>query len=566
MAEGPAVVYSVGPVPPLPGPDNLRFVPLGGLGEIGMNCFALEQSDGILVVDCGTAFPHVDLGIDVIHADYSWLVERAERVSGVFITHGHEDHIGGLPYLLSGLDVPVWGPPHALGLARRRLAEHDFLPGDVPLNVAIAGERYQVGPFEVEPVRVAHSIVEASALRIATAAGTVVHTGDFNFDPDPPDGEPSDEARLRAIGDEGVALLLSDSTNVDVTERVGSEKSVAEALAQLIAGADQCVFIAMFASNIQRLIMLGDIAQQTGRKICLLGRSLNTQVEVATAIGRLAWPSDLRVAAEQARSVPREQLLVLAGGSQAEPNSAMARLAQGTHQHMSVEAGDTVVMSSRIIPGNDRLIFDMMCDLMRRGARVHTRGSDPGVHTSGHAGRSEQRHMLELIRPRAFVPVHGTLHHLTHHAELARSLGVEQVEVVENGTPVRLADGRLHVEDPVPHGRVNVALGGSELSDETLRRRAELARSGVVSVVLALDDALQVVAGPSVRARGVPGVDDEPAALAAIADEVVRTLDRVRGWRGLELEDELRRGARRAVYDLAGFRPVVEVQLLGTGG
>ncbi len=547
---------------PPPGPESVRFVPLGGLGEIGMNCFALEQPDGILVVDCGMAFPHVDLGIDVVHPDFSWLMERAERVSGVFLTHGHEDHIGGLPYLLAELDVPVWGPPHALGLVRRRLAEHDFRPGDVPFHVAVAGERYEVGPFEVEPVRVAHSIVEASALCITTAAGTVLHTGDFNFDPDPPDGEPTDVARLGAIGDAGVALLLSDSTNIDVPERPGSEKSVAEALERLVQAAESCVFVVMFASNIQRLMMLGGIAQRSGRKICLLGRSLNTQVEVATAIGRLAWPSDLRVAAEQAQSFPRQQLLVLAGGSQAEPNSAMARLAQGTHQHMSVEAGDTVVMSARIIPGNDRAVFEMMGGLMRQGAHVHTRITDPGIHTSGHAGRSEQARMLELLRPRAFVPVHGTLHHLTRHAELARSLGVEQIAVIENGTPVRLSGGTLHVEDPVPHGRIAVALGGVTLTEEDLRRRAELARTGVVSIALVLDNALGRVAGPSVRARGVPGVDDQPAALSAIAREVSRTLDRVKGWRGLDLEDELRRAARRTVHELAGFRPVVEIQLL----
>src|SRR3954463_3316797 len=300
---------------------RIRIVPLGGLGEIGMNCFALEQADGIVIVDCGAAFADDDVGIDVWHPDFTWLLEQRERIHGLFLTHGHEDHVGALPYLLSELDLPVWGPPHALEIAKRRLAEHQFSSAELDLREARAGQEYQVGPFAIEPVRVAHSIVEASALHFRTAAGNVLHTGDFNFDPDPPDGEPTNEARLTELGDQGISLLLSDSTNIDVPVRSGSERGVGHALEELVQAAPARVVIAMFASNIQRLILLGEIAQRSGRKLCLLGRSLETQAAIARQIGRLSWPSDLVVASDQASSVPRERLLVLAGGTQAERNS-----------------------------------------------------------------------------------------------------------------------------------------------------------------------------------------------------------------------------------------------------
>jgi ribonuclease J len=385
-------------------PGTVRLVPLGGLGLIGMNCLAVEQADGIVIVDCGIAFPDGNLGIDVLHPDFTWLVERADRVRGVFLTHGHEDHVGGLPYLLDQLDVPVWGPPHALAMARRRLLEHEFSPGELDLRPVRAGEVVGVGSFEIEPVRVTHSIVEASALRIATAGGTLLHTGDFNLDDDPPDGEPTDEARLARIGDEGVALMLSDSTNSDVPERIGSERSVANAVETLVAAAPSLVVIAMFASNVQRLITFGDMAERLGRKVLVLGRSLESQVSIASELRRLAWPSDLMVSADAAKSLPRERLLVLAGGTQAEPGSALRRLSLGQHPALRLEAGDSVLLSSRVIPGNERGVFEMQNDLLRLGVTLHTRVTAPGIHTSGHAARKEQRRMLELVRPRCFLP------------------------------------------------------------------------------------------------------------------------------------------------------------------
>jgi ribonuclease J len=527
-----------------------------------MNCLAIEQADGIVVVDCGAGFPEDDRGIDVFHPDFSWLLERRERVHGVFLTHGHEDHIGALPYLLSELPLPVWGPPHALCLARRRLADHDFSASELDFREAHAGERHQVGAFTVEPIRVAHSIVEASALCIETNAGRILHSGDFNFDPDPPDGEPTDEARLRELGDQGISLLLSDSTNSDLGERPGSERSVAACVEQLVESAKERVVVALFASNVQRLITLGETAQKVGRKICLLGRSLDTQYNIASQIKRLRWPSDLLVSPEQAKSLPRDRVLILAGGTQAERNSALRRLSLRSHPHLALEPGDTVIFSSRVIPGNERPVIHMINDLLRAGVLVHSRITEPGVHTSGHAGRSEQRRMIELLRPRCFLPVHGTLHHLLRHEKLAHSLGFTRTLVVENGTPVVCDGESLSREPPVTHGKIPIALGGEPLDEGTLQARTDLARTGValLSVVFSRDGSL--ASPPRVTTRGVPAVDEQPSALRAVAAEVARAAATFREGRSLGFEDFLRRVTRRKLEDLSGTRPVIELNVV----
>jgi ribonuclease J len=522
-----------------------------------MNCLAIEQSDGILVVDCGVAFPEGGFGIDVLHPDFTWLLDRADQVRGVFLTHGHEDHIGGLPYLLDQLDVPVWGPAHALAVAKRRLLEHEFAPRELDLRPVRPGERVLAGSFEIEPVRVTHSIIEASALRIATAGGTILHTGDFNLDADPPDGEPTDEARLARIGDEGVTLLLSDSTNSDTPERSGSERTVANSVEALVAAAPSLVLIAMFASNIQRLITFGDMAVRLGRRVLVLGRSIESQVQIATELRHLHWPSNLMLSPDELKSVPRERVLVLAGGTQAEPGSALRRISFGQHPVLKLESGDSVIMSSRIIPGNERMVFEMQNDLLRQGVTLHTRATAPGIHTSGHAAQKEQRRMLELTRPRCFLPIHGTLSHLRHHAELARDFGVREVRVVEDGVPVVCDGDALALEAPVQQGRIAVAIGGEPLSGETLKERADLARSGVVVAALTLDRAGASIAPPRVVVRGVPSVTT--GVVRAIEREVARSLEIYREGRGLSLEDFVRRGVRRKLEEVSGTRPVVEV-------
>jgi ribonuclease J len=541
--------------------SELRVTPLGGLGEIGMNCLALEHERGTLVVDCGTAFPADDHGVDVIHPDFRHLEECGNQVQGVFVTHGHEDHIGALPYLLSRLSVPVYGPSHALGLVRRRLAEHGFDEGAVDLRVARVGERYGIGPFEVEPVRVAHSIVEATALCIRSSAGTVVHTGDFDFDPDPPFGDPTDSQRLESIGDEGVDLLLSDSTNVDVADRSGSERLVGQTLERLVRAAPKRVFVGLFASNVQRLSSLGALAQRVNRKLCLLGRSLNTQSQVGHDIGRLAWPSDLLISPEQLRDYPRDRVLVLVGGTQAERSSSMYRLAKNNHRWGEVEPGDTVLFSSRAIPGNERAIHEVVCDLLRLGAIVHTRHSDPDLHASGHASRSEQTQMIELLRPRVFVPVHGTLHHLKRHAALAQAWGVSCTDVVENGSSLWLGSGGLRRADDVKHGRVAIDLGGRPLGEEALSQRIDLGRHGVVSISLVIGSEGALTAPPAVSVLGV-SMPEPNATRRAVALAVAAVAKRPAKRRFQPLEEEVRRAVRRVMADETGCRPCVEVQCI----
>jgi len=535
-----------------------RLVPLGGLGEIGMNCLAIEQAGGILVVDCGVTFPHEDLGIDIYHPLFTWLEERSERVRGLFLTHGHEDHVGAVGHLLSRMDVPVFGPAHALAIARHRMSEMGINPNNRRLVTAVPRGTYEVGPFVVEPIRVTHSIAEATALAIRTAAGTIIHTGDFKLDPEPPDGELTDEARFAELGDEGVRLLLSDSTNVDARSEPGSESTVGDELDRVVAESEHRVIIGAFASNVQRLIRIGEIAQKYGRKIVLLGRSLQLHVAFAHEIGRLSWPSDLVIPPDEVSSLPRNQVLALAGGTQAEPFSALRRLASRAHPALTLEPGDVVVFSSRIIPGNDVGVFAMMGDLLRQEVRLRNWITDPLVHVSGHAHRSEQRRMLELVRPQAFIPVHGTLHHLVRHAELAREMGVSQTLVLENGDIARLDEKDLVKEGRTEVGKVAMS-AGHELPRGVLRERQMLARSGLVHVTVVVDGKGKLKTPPAVVLHGVPIDDNDMPSRRAIVRAVVDALNgrfHVERPSDEAIGDQARFAARRAVEAQVGKRPV----------
>lgn len=548
-------------------PASLRIIPLGGLGEIGMNCMAFEQGNDVLLVDCGVTFPTTDLGIDTYHPRFDHLLANPSRIRGLVLTHGHEDHIGGVPYLLSrvGADLPIWGPPHTLELVRQRIEEHEIAGGSVRLLPVSPRKTYEAGSFVFEPIRVTHSIVDAIALAIRTSAGLVVHTGDFKLDPTPPDGEVTDEGRFSALGNEGIELLLSDSTNVDSPGQSMSEREVGETLTDLIEKAKARVVVGMFASNVHRLGMLGRIAARTKRRICLLGRSVQNHVRAAMASGHVRFPSDIIVPPELVSSLPRERVLCIASGTQAERMSALVKLSAGTHPVLRLDPGDMVILSSRIIPGNDRPVFDLMGDLLRFGIDLRTWITDRRVHASGHAYRDEQLRMIELTRPRSFLPIHGTYHHLVRHAELARDAGVSDVLVAENGEVVELSsDKKLNKGRRVPVGRV-ATHGGSELPDEVIRERATVGRSGIVFATVVLDRRGSIQATPRLTQFGVvdhaEGASDVlRAAAIAMSRAITDTDPRLRA-QDETIADICRLAARRTIEHKTGRRPVVVVSI-----
>jgi ribonuclease J len=541
---------------------GLRICPLGGLGEVGMNCLALEQRGWVLLVDCGVTFDNRGLGVDVVCPDFGALEPFRGRIAGVFVTHAHEDHIGALPYLLKQHDVPVWAPPYALGLLRARAEEHEIL-AHARLLEARTREKIEVGPFTVEPIRVTHSIVDATALAIETDAGLVVHTGDFKFDEAPPDGELFDEERFAELGETGVSLLCSDSTNIDTPGVSGSERGVGEALLRLVGNAAGRVVVGLFASNVHRLRMLEEVARATGRRLVPLGRGVHTHAKVAKETGYLAWPETDLVSAEMASKLPREKVLGVATGTRAEANAALARLARGEHA-LVLEPGDTVIFSSRVIPGHEREVSALVDQLLRRGFLVETRFEEPRVHVSGHAARGEQERMIALTRPRAFLPLHGTLHHLTRHAALARDLGVPVTCVLEDGEVGTLEGGVLAKTGRWPSGRVHVGFGRT-IASEVLRERASLAAGGIAVVVVRLGPDGEVVDAVDLVLRGIL---DDTAAPLAVAD-AERELKRALGGLSRDQhEDEalvvetVRLSVRRVLTRAAGYKPEVVVTVV----
>jgi ribonuclease J len=424
---------------------------------------------------------------------------------------------------------------------------------------------FELGPFRVEPVRVSHSITDACALVLRTPAGTLVHTGDFKLDPSPPDGEPTDLERLGEVGREGVRLLLSDSTNIDAPGESGGEASVGAALERLVRSAAGRVVVGLFPSNVQRLRMLGELARRARRRICLLGRSVHTHVRAASQCARLEWPSDLVIPGDQAQACPRAELMVLASGTQAEPLAALSRLAARVHPVLTLDPGDLLVLSSRIIPGNDPAVFRMVGNFIRQGVVVHSRITDPAVHVSGHAHRDEQRAMIELVRPRGFVPVHGTLHHLKRHADFARELGVPEVLLAEDGDVVTVGADGLRKTDFTMVGKV-ATYDGEEIPEEVLREREALGRAGIAVVTVTVDARGQLLAAPVVSTRGVLDEGEDTDLLRAAAVEVGKALDG-RPFHAERPTDEqivevAQRAVRRNLDGITGSRPVTVVHVV----
>jgi len=550
------------------GPDRsaheaiVHFVPLGGLGQIGMNCFALEEAGSILMVDCGATFPEDDVGEDLLVPDMRWLLERRSQLAGVFITHGHEDHIGAVPHLLRALSdkVAIYAPAHAAALIAARLTEQGL--HNAELRVVHPGESYPIGPFVVEPIPVAHSIVEATALCIETGAGRIIHTADFDLDESQPTGWQTDGLRFMELGEAGVRLLLSDSTNIFAPSRGGDETSVGQTLRDLVLSSTTRVVVSCFSSNVHRLVALLQAAREGGRRVCLLGRSLRRHFDIAHALGHIKHPSNLLVPPESLASLAREQVLVIAGGSQGEVNSALCKLAQGTHPHLQLEPGDQVIFSARVIPGNERSVYALQNDLTRLGVQIINYASHPGVHVSGHASRAELRTMLEWVRPRSFIPVHGTLSHMQRHAALARESGVADVMVVENGARVGIPlDAPLTNAGRVHAGITRLIEGGEELDGPTRRQRFVLARSGVMAISVQLDQKEHIIGSPKLTARGVVGVDGDEGAHNVIESCIVSTVEQTRGQRARPLEEAVAQAVRSIVLQMCGARPNVVVHV-----
>jgi ribonuclease J len=499
--------------------SRLRLVALGGLGEIGRNLLAIECGDDIVVVDSGLMFPETEmLGVDLVIPDVGWLVERRAKVRGIVLTHGHEDHIGALPYILPRLDVPVFGTALTLGILRNKLREHRLLTS-TRLTTVTPGDTVQLGGIAVEWIHTTHSVPDSCALALHTPLGVIIHTGDFKVDQSPVHGEPPDLARLARLGDAGVLLLLSDSTNADVEGMTPSERSVAPALASLISGAAGRVLVATFASNISRLQQVVQAAENADRHCLFIGRSMLNNIKVAQELGFLEVGRGTVVSPKQADRLPDAKLCILCTGSQGEPLSALSRIAGGEHPLVSLHPGDTVVLSANPIPGNEEAVHLTVNNLDRLGAHTY-RGSARGLHASGHAAREELRLMLTLCRPRYFMPVHGEYRHLAAHRELAIASGVlpENVAAVDNGKVVEIDGEGLHVLDRrVPAGYVYVdGLSLEDATDVVFRDRRQLAEDGLIIVHLAVERSTgAIVAGPELIARGFI----EDADSAALFDE-----------------------------------------------
>jgi ribonuclease J len=539
---------------------RLRIIPLGGLGEIGLNMLVLEVDGAAIAVDCGVMFPErPGLGIDLLLPDITYLRERPGLLRGVVLTHGHEDHIGALPRLLAELPVPVLGPRLAIALTREKLRR---TRQDATLDVLEPGQRIPIGPFEIEAVHITHSIVDSVALAIHTPVGTVVHSGDFKLDPRPLDGRTADLARLEELGRKGVLLLLSDSTNVEQDGVCGSETEVGPQIEALMRSIPGRTLVTTFASHLHRVQQIVDASAACGRAVAIAGRGFEDSTRLAGELGYLKVPQGFITLDEVMRRPPRT-VTVLISGSQGEPNSALSRLSDGRFKNLSVEPGDGVVLSSRIIPGNERSVHALLNRLSRHGASVH-RGERAGVHVSGHAYRDELRELIRLVRPRYFIPVHGEYRQLEEHRRLAADTGIplDRCVLLEDGDVLEIDESGTTRGERVVAGRVLVdASGEGEVGLDVLRDRRHLSEDGFVVAVVAIHQQTgEVTTGPELIARGVlrEGEGDEilNEAKNLLRDELKTFTPESRADL-VEMEEEVRRVLKRYFSRVRGRRPLI---------
>jgi ribonuclease J len=470
--------------------QSLTAIPLGGLGEFGMNMLALRFGDDIIVIDAGMMFPESELlGVDLVIPDISYLKQNRAHVRAIVLTHGHEDHIGALPYILRDLNVPVYGTRFTLALVKKRLDEAGLLESTT-LREVIPGRLVEIGPYEIEFISVTHSTVDCVALAIRTSLGVIIHTGDFKIDQTPVGGAPFDLHTFAKYGNEGVLALFSDSTNVERPGFTPSERAIVPRVEELCRSAPRRVILSCFASSIHRIQQVIDIASRVNRKIAFVGRSMVDNVEIAHSLELLRIPDGMVVRQQDIRGFDPKRIIILASGTQAEPMSSLSRIAVDNHRFVSVDENDSVILSARIIPGNEKSIFRMLDHMFRRRALVYYDNSSGIIHVSGHASQEEQKLLLQLVKPKYFIPVHGEFRHLFRHAALAHELGVVSGEIllIEDGQQIEFTEDGAYRRDPVTAGRVCVDSGSlEEIEDVVIRDRKHLSEDGIVVPIIAID-------------------------------------------------------------------------------
>jgi ribonuclease J len=528
-----------------------------------MNMLLLEYGESVIAIDCGLLFPGADLlGVDLVLPDVSYLLDGKKTFHGVVLTHAHEDHVGALPFILKQIPVPVFGTRLTLGLLRNKLREHR-LEDRTQIKEITAGKRWELGPFQLEGIRVTHSLIQCLALAIETPVGTIVHTGDFKIDQTPMEGELFDFHKFAAYGEKDILLLLSDSTNVEREGYTPSEREVGKNLEDIYGRSQGRIFLSTFSSNIPRIQQVADLAERFGRTLVLSGRSMLNNAHIASELGYLKLPAGMMTENDGWQDLPRDRMAFLTTGSQGEPLSILHRVALGNHRLIKIEQGDTVVLSARFIPGNEKTIYNLINHLFRRGAEVHYEKVSE-IHVSGHASQEELKTMLQLVRPRFFVPIHGEFRHLVKHLQLAQRVGVapENCFLLEDGDVLELTSERARKVNPVSAGRVFVdGKGVGDVEDVVIRDRRHLSEDGMVLAVMAIHQQTgDLVAGPDLISRGFMRSEEGEEILVrakSIVLETIRGFNRGTRTDPAELQEEVRKALRRYFYKTVERRPVV---------
>ena len=543
--------------------DGLRLIPLGGLGEIGLNMMVLEYRDDLIVIDAGLMFPEdYMLGIDMVIPDITYLRRHIDKVRAIILTHGHEDHIGALPFILKELKVPVYGTPFTLALVAEKLQEHEGI-GKVNFKRVRPRDQVEIGPFQVEFIRTCHSIVDGTGLAITTPVGVVIHTGDFKIDQAPAGGELTDLRKFAEYGERGVLVLLSDSTNAEREGYTLSEREIGQRLDEIIRVSPGRVIVALFASNIQRMQEVMDTAVKYGRKVAFVGRNVVINTRIARELGYMHFPPGGVIDIKKLDHYAPENVLVFTTGSQGEPLSALSLIATNNHKDIQIQKGDTVVLSSRFIPGNEKAITHMINHLCRRGANVIYEKIS-AIHVSGHGYREELRMMLNLIRPEYFIPIHGEYRHLVQHIQLAREVGMaeEKLLLAEDGDVIVFKSGTGKIVDRIEVGKVFVdGKSVGDVEDVVLRDRKQLSEDGMVIPVMVINERTgEVVSGPDIISRGV-FFEEKMGGILEQAKEVIK--DVLEGFSieskadDLAVENEVRRALKRFFRKEVNRRPVI---------